>query len=197
METRPYLLHSLSPLHLGVGHSVDIVDLPITRMQSTGNPTVPGSSVEGVLRDVRGETGAGVTADQIRAVFGPDTANASANAGAPSVGDARLLALPVRSFKGTFAWVTSPVLLGLATRDLAGVQGLPPQIPQPTLGAALVGPSNRAKWFTALEASQGSFSWTWMSRCLRMGPSPDGPVSCLDCCSRRGRHPCWNLGLPW
>jgi CRISPR-associated protein Cmr4 len=52
------------------------------------------------------------------AVFGPETANASDHAGALTVSDARLLALPVRSFKGTFAWVTSPLLLMLANRDL-------------------------------------------------------------------------------
>jgi CRISPR-associated protein Cmr4 len=42
----------------------------------------------------------------------------AAHAGALVVGDARLLALPVRSFRGTFAWTTSPLLLTLAKRDL-------------------------------------------------------------------------------
>ena len=50
--------------------------------------------------------------------FGPEAGNAADHAGALVVGDARLLALPVRSFKGTFAYVTSPLLLRLAQRDL-------------------------------------------------------------------------------
>ncbi len=50
-------------------------------------------------------------------MFGPSD-DPAAHAGALVVGDARLLALPVRSFRGTFAWTTSPLLLTLAKRDL-------------------------------------------------------------------------------
>jgi hypothetical protein len=51
-------------------------------------------------------------------VFGPEKDQADHHAGALVVGDARLLALPGRSFRGTFAWTTSPLLLTLARRDL-------------------------------------------------------------------------------
>ncbi|MCC6696206.1 MAG: type III-B CRISPR module RAMP protein Cmr4 [Candidatus Hydrogenedentes bacterium] len=115
MKTRPFLLHALSPLHAGTGHVADVIDLPIARMKATGVPFVPGSSIKGVLRDVRKATV--VDADRLLAVFGPETENASDHASALVVGDARLLALPVRSFRGTFAWVTSPLLLTLAKRD--------------------------------------------------------------------------------
>jgi CRISPR-associated protein Cmr4 len=66
------------------------------------------------------------------ATFGPETANAGDHAGALVVGDARLLALPVRSFKGTFAWVASPLLLRLALRDLRATETdypIPPLAP--------------------------------------------------------------------
>lgn len=119
MKMRPYLLHALSPLHAGTGQAVDIIDLPIARMASTGIPIVPGSSIKGVLRDARrGSLAPGL----LEAVFGPekDRSGDDAHAGALTVSDARLLALPVRSFKGVFAWVTSPLLLSLARRDLAG-----------------------------------------------------------------------------
>ena len=107
--TQPFLMHALSPLHAGVGHSAGVIDLPIARMKATGIPVVPGSSIKGVLRETRrGHS------DLIK-TFG--SANAE-HAGALVVGDARLLALPVRSFKGTFAWVTSPLLLLLAKQDL-------------------------------------------------------------------------------
>ncbi|MFP2964295.1 type III-B CRISPR module RAMP protein Cmr4, partial [Myxococcus sp. 1LA] len=49
-------------------------------------------------------------------------------AGALVVGDARLLALPVRSFVGTFALVTSPLLLALARRDLGGEASAWPKV---------------------------------------------------------------------
>ncbi len=126
MKTRPFLLHALSPLHAGTGYAADVIDLPIARMKATGIPFVPGSSVKGVLRDAR-EAGNEHDRDKVEAVFGPSD-DPAAHAGALVVGDARLLALPVRSFRGTFAWTTSPLLLALARRDfgeLARGMGLP------------------------------------------------------------------------
>jgi CRISPR-associated protein Cmr4 len=82
-------------------------------MKATGIPFMPGSSVKGVLRDARRSGDVETT----EAVFGPSD-DPGAHAGALVVGDARLLALPVRSFRGTFAWTTSPLLLALAKRDL-------------------------------------------------------------------------------
>jgi len=120
MLTRAFLLHALSPLHAGTGQAAGIVDLPIARYRSTGIPFVPGSSIKGVLRDARRANGVEKD-DKLLAVFGPDTNDPAAHAGALVVGDARLLALPVRSFRGTFAWVSSPLLLELARRDLGEV----------------------------------------------------------------------------
>jgi CRISPR-associated protein Cmr4 len=114
MKTRPFLLHALSPLHAGIGQASNVIDLPTARMKATGIPFLPGSSIKGVLRDARRE----IDGEKTEAVFGPPSKDASEHAGALVVGDARLLALPVRSFRGTFAWVTSPLLLALAKRDL-------------------------------------------------------------------------------
>ena len=113
MKSRPFLLHALSPLHAGTGDAADVIDLPTARMKATGIPFLPGSSIKGVLRDARRAK----DGDKTEAVFGPSD-NPAAHAGALVVGDARLLALPVRSFRGTFAWTTSPLLLTLAKRDL-------------------------------------------------------------------------------
>jgi len=139
MKTQPFLLHALSPVHAGTGHAVDVIDLPIARQRATGIPFVPGSSIKGVLRESHRTTD---STDTRRAIFGPDTANASDHAGALVVGDALLLALPVRSFKGTFAWVTSPLLLELAQRDLGGNLAIP------TIAAtcALVGLESTCKY---------------------------------------------------
>lgn len=114
MKTRPFLLHALSPLHVGTGHSADIIDLPIAKMKATGIPFVPGSAIKGVLRDARRD------GDQAKAeaVFGPQSADADSHAGALIVSDARLIAMPVRSFRGTFCWISSPLLLVLAQRDV-------------------------------------------------------------------------------
>ncbi len=131
MKTRPFILHALSPLHAGTGHAADVIDLPTARMKATGIPFVPGSSVKGVLRDAR-RSG---DREKTEAVFGPSD-DPAAHAGALVVGDARLLALPVRSFRGTFAWTTSPLLLALAKRDLDDV-GKDLSIPSVSRGAQL------------------------------------------------------------
>ncbi|MCS6914087.1 MAG: type III-B CRISPR module RAMP protein Cmr4 [Myxococcota bacterium] len=123
MRMRPFVLHALSPLHAGTGHAADVIDLPVARMKATGIPFVPGSSIKGVLRDARRARHLGnqpenqEDQEKTEAVFGPSD-DPAAHAGALVVGDARLLALPVRSFRGTFAWTTSPLLLALAKRDL-------------------------------------------------------------------------------
>ncbi|WNZ62075.1 type III-B CRISPR module-associated Cmr3 family protein [Myxococcus sp. MxC21-1] len=77
MESRPYLLHALSPLHVGTGQSVGVIDLPLARLKATGIPFVPGSSLKGVLRELRRpreETGDARGLHD--AVFGPRRAKA-------------------------------------------------------------------------------------------------------------------------
>jgi CRISPR-associated protein Cmr4 len=144
METRPYLLHALSPLHAGTGQSVGLIDLPIARLRATNIPFVPGSSLKGVLREARRS----LPQAEWEALFGPlrevsgaagDEAREGDHAGALVVGDARLVALPVRSFLGTFAWVSSPLLLELARRDMAGLDGLPGRMKRLPVTGARVG----------------------------------------------------------
>lgn len=125
MKTRAFLVHALSAVHAGTGQAVGVVDLPVARMRATGIPILPGSSIKGVLRDAAGtdagpsDSNPSETKNRNLAIFGPASDEAEKHGGALVVGDARLLALPVRSFRGTFAWVTCPLLLGLAWRDLA------------------------------------------------------------------------------
>lgn len=111
-----YFVHALSPLHPGAGQGVGVIDLPIAREKSTGIPYLPGSSVKGVLRDAM--TAAG-NHGIVKVLFGPDTTAAAEHAGAVQFADARLLLLPIRSLRGTFAWVTSPYLLRRLIRDAA------------------------------------------------------------------------------
>lgn len=129
MLIKPYLIHALSPLHAGTGQSVDVVDLPIARARATRIPLLPGSSLKGVLRErSRSPDQSAERKAERHAVFGPDHDHASEHAGAFAVTDARLLAMPVRSFRGAFAWVSSPLLLALARRDLAAT-GKPVGLP--------------------------------------------------------------------
>lgn len=149
MKSCPYLLHALSPLHAGTGQAVDVIDLPIARMRATNIPLVPGSSVKGVLREARVEFFKKDTEKTLYKVFGPlfddNKDDQPSHAGALVVGDARLLAMPVRSFKGVFAWVTSPLLLELARRDCIDLPNIPTKIPSVEPKKALVSNLNLSK----------------------------------------------------
>lgn len=113
-----YLLHALTPLHVGTESGLGAIDVPTTRERHTQFPIVPGSSVKGVLREA-----AEIRLKDLGAVkraFGPGKDNASDHRGGLVFGDAQLLALPVRSQKGTWAWVSCPLALGRLARDLEG-----------------------------------------------------------------------------
>lgn len=109
-------LHAVTSLHPGSGTALGVVDLPIQRERHTNWPVVPGSSLKGVLREaMRPRLGGN---GEWEAMFGPETSNASKHAGAVTFTDARLLAFPVRSLKGVFAWVTCKAVLDRYARDL-------------------------------------------------------------------------------
>jgi CRISPR-associated protein Cmr4 len=118
-------IQARSPLHAGTGQGVNGIDLPIAREKATNVPYLPGSSIKGSLRDLYLTKNPGNAQHQV-AIFGPDTNNADAHAGAVQVGDARLLFLPVRSLAGTFALVTSPFLLERYQEDAleVGISGV-------------------------------------------------------------------------
>ena len=111
MTTRLTLIHAMSPLHAGTGQSVGAIDLPIARERPTGVPLIPGSSIKGALR-ARSKD-----AQMTRDVFGPDTAQSSEHSGSVQFSDAHILLLPVRSVRGTFAWVTSQYLMRRFARE--------------------------------------------------------------------------------
>jgi CRISPR-associated protein Cmr4 len=99
-------LYLESSLHAGGGRSLGAVDLPIQRERLTGYPFIQAGGVKGRLR-AEAELSGKLTATDILSLFGPDTTNADAHAGALSTGDAHLVLFPVRSLSGVFAWVAS------------------------------------------------------------------------------------------
>lgn len=112
-------IHALTGLHVGAGTASGTVDLPVQRERHTRWPLIPGSSLKGVLRDhYRPDNGRKM--DIWEAVFGPEKVESGGNAhaGALSLTDARILAFPVRSLCGVFAWVTCPAVLERLNRDL-------------------------------------------------------------------------------
>ncbi len=114
MDAKTIYFHTLSPLHVGAGRGTGLVDLPIVRERATNFPILPGSSVKGVIRDYL-ESENSLGEGKLKTFFGE--ASNEAKAGAVSFSDAYVLCLPVRAFKGTFAWVTCPQLLTRLKRD--------------------------------------------------------------------------------
>jgi CRISPR-associated protein Cmr4 len=141
MNSRLLCLHARSPIHCGTGQAIGGIDLPIAREKPTNLPLIPGSSLKGVLRALERDD----SKDTLhRAVFGPPTAEAHEHAGAVQFGDARLLFLPVRSVRGTFAWATSPYLLRRFLQDCADVGLKLPRPPSPAAeNRALIAPGSR------------------------------------------------------
>ncbi len=130
-ENTMLFVHALTGLHPGSGTALGVVDLPVQRERHTQWPVIRGSSLKGVLRDAcRPEQKSGDDYGKWLAVFGPETSDAAAHAGALALTDARILAFPVRSLRGVFAWVTCPAVLDRLNRDLAlAVRGAPLTIP--------------------------------------------------------------------
>lgn len=119
---RRYWIHTVTPLHVGTGRGVGYIDLPIAREKVTNWPCIPGSAVKGVVADHFGATeDERKTNGLVRAAFGmandSSTIEANSTAGSLVFTDARIVCLPVRSFYGTFAWVTSPFCLERLKRD--------------------------------------------------------------------------------
>lgn len=115
-------LHAQTALHPGAGTALGVVDLPVQRERHTQWPLVPASSLKGVLRAAC-HASEGAESAELKTVFGPPTQDADKYSGALACSDARLLAFPVRSLKGVFAWVTCPAMLERLRRDatLTGV----------------------------------------------------------------------------
>ncbi|MGE0529668.1 MAG: type III-B CRISPR module RAMP protein Cmr4 [Bdellovibrionales bacterium] len=121
------VLRAYSGIHAGVGQEAGTVDLPIQRERITNFPVLRGPSLKGALRQAAQDKGMDKNT-YLKWIFGPDDKNAPDHAGAVSVGDARLLLFPMRSLKGTFAWVSCPFAFRRLKRDLEDV-GLQQQFP--------------------------------------------------------------------
>jgi CRISPR-associated protein Cmr4 len=122
MQTKLLYLFTRTPLHVGAGASVGAIDQPVQRERHTGFPIIPGSSIKGVLRDHLKSIGDGA----IDTLFGKGSDGKDASAGHISFGEAKLIAFPVRSAKGAYALVVSPLTLSRLARDAGWDLEIPP-----------------------------------------------------------------------
>jgi CRISPR-associated protein Cmr4 len=128
MKRHLLTLYTRTPLHVGSGTSVDVVDLPIMRERITSFPVIPSSSLKGVLLQAAREKWGNPRQDDVpeiaKTLFGAvdeefedKEKTQRSNAGCIQIMEAKVLAFPVRSLAGCFAWLTCPAALERFKRD--------------------------------------------------------------------------------
>lgn len=134
----------MTSIHPGVGRSEAAhVDLPVQR-DEFGLPAIWATSLKGAVRaKAEGGLFAGPycvdvgkkdECAKVIAAFGPKPEYASEHSSAVAFLDAKLFAVPARSLRGVWIYVTSPLLLGFA-KLYSQALGVPLSLPQlPTVG---------------------------------------------------------------
>lgn len=137
-------LYATSPVHMGAGQAFGLIDNPIARERHCEHPVFPGSGLKGAIRH-RFHTLPGWTEGEkgdklLDRLFGPESQAGTLHAGAVSLGDAQLVAFPVRSVKQGYVYATSAHALARAARLLAqlGIKGMPAVPTAPNTGACCV-----------------------------------------------------------
>jgi len=148
--TRLVFYYAVTPVHMGADSAIGAIDNPIQREVHTQHPAFSGAGLKGALRHHLNHAWPGEREKGrdglIWRIFGPET-NASDYAGALSLTDAQLVALPVRSLKGAFVYITCPLALA-RTQRLAKLAELKPQplwqVPDIKAGAIVVNASDES-----------------------------------------------------
>lgn len=111
-QQKALFLYCVSPVHMGAGTAIGLIDNPIQRERHTNHPLFAGSGLKGAIRHCFQATW---DEAELNHIFGPEN---SEYAGAVSFGDAQLVAFPVRCTKRAFLYATSPLALARARRQL-------------------------------------------------------------------------------
>ncbi|WP_250629780.1 type III-B CRISPR module RAMP protein Cmr4 [Rhodoflexus caldus] len=147
-NAKPLFLICETPLHVGSGSDLGIVDLPIQRERHTNFPKIEASSLKGALREAfeselvlseKDDDKAKNNLIKINKAFGFDDGELGIDvkkrfsakdhlkeafkdnsqfSGALALTDARLLLFPVKSLYGVFAWITCPRVIKKFISDL-------------------------------------------------------------------------------
>lgn len=118
-EQRPLFIYAVSPLHMGAGATIGVIDNPIQREVHTGWPCMAGSGIKGAIRHaLKGQPA--WQNGSMTAIFGPEPGTmANLHAGAISFTDAQIVCFPVRSLKRSFVYATCPTALARLERLVA------------------------------------------------------------------------------
>lgn len=118
-------LYAISPVHVGAGSAVGVVDNPIQRERHTNHPSIAGSGLKGAVRHSFAALGG--NEKLANSLFGSPAQSDKLHAGAISFGDAQTLLIPVRSLREGFVYATCPQALARATRLIGEMTGSFPE----------------------------------------------------------------------
>jgi CRISPR-associated protein Cmr4 len=155
----PLLFQAITPVHVGSGQDVGLVDLPVIRERTTGHPFLPGSGIRGALRDRCEDKDAALT----RRLFGEDREGQDPSAGCLSFLDAHLLLFPVRSVPGPFVWITCPFLIDRYRRlvhELTGAEAVLTAPSTPPGEDQYLGGSDQT-YLEEYPFTKASGEWSW------------------------------------
>ena len=117
----PIFIYCVSPVHMGAGVAIGVIDNPIQRERHTDYPMIAGSGLKGAIRHDFWTQANGDDEKEaiISKIFGPEPSASSDYAGAISFSDAQLVAFPVRCTKNAFVYATSETVLARLKRLLS------------------------------------------------------------------------------
>lgn len=122
-----------TPLHIGSGNEMGVVDLPIQREKHTGFPKMEASGLKGGFRaffEQKNVEKVNEVLEQEKALskksnskiietfFGSENESEDAKAGGLIFTDGRLLLFPIRAGIDVFRWITCPYVLQRFSREL-------------------------------------------------------------------------------
>lgn len=121
-------IYCVSPVHMGAGSAVGVIDNPIQREKHTDHPSFAGSGIKGAVRHGWEALGGDTRITDL--IFGPSS-KGDLHAGAVSFGDAQLVAFPIRSLRGGFVYATCALALARAQRlmQMVGMKAEWPALP--------------------------------------------------------------------
>lgn len=129
-EKRALFIYCVSPVHMGAGTAIGVIDNPIQRERHTDFPILAGSGLKGAIRHELEARASQKSQDLILTIFGPEPEKGGSEetyAGAVSFSDAHIVLFPVRSIKEAFVYTSCPTALArtLRTLHLAGINPKP------------------------------------------------------------------------
>lgn len=124
-EQQPLFIYTVSPLHMGAGSAIGLIDNPIQREVHTDWPSMAGSGIKGAIRHGLKDQ-PGWQNGNLTAIFGPEPRTSDLHAGAISFADAQIVCFPVRSLKRAYVYATCPTALARLKRLTNATWQVPP-----------------------------------------------------------------------